>query len=168
MAPHRGGGRPEQGRAGGVEGHSSVKAVDEWQAAIASVIQEEMKKLPNRHLIFGSQAFSYTPEFHQETQDNFTMEFLNAVNVHPLPDTLYLGRYQMGNFMSKELRLKDLRNFCLATYPRNKPVVMDEDNAASLYRDDTGWTIHRKRAWTTLFSGSHYDTIDFSITVGSE
>ena len=117
----------------------------------------------------GDGAFgSYTPQFHQMTEDTFTLEIFNAVNVHPLPDTFYLGRYQMGNFMSKELRLKDLRDFCLATYPRNKPVVMDEDNAASLYRDNEGWTIHRKRAWTTLMCGSHYDYIDFSITAGQE
>ena len=31
-----------------------------------------------------------------------------------------------------------------------------------------GWTIHRKRAWTALLNGAHYDYIDFSITVGSE
>ena len=46
--------------------------------------------------------------------------------------------------------------------------MLDEDNAASLYRDTTGWTIHRKRAWTALLNGCHYDYIDFSITVGSE
>jgi hypothetical protein len=28
--------------------------------------------------------------------------------------------------------------------------------------------MHRKRAWTALLSGCHYDYIDFSITVGSE
>jgi hypothetical protein len=42
------------------------------------------------------------------------------------------------------------------------------DNAASLYRDTIGWTIHRKRAWTAILSGAHYDYIDFSVTVGSE
>ena len=47
-------------------------------------------------------------------------------------------------------------------------MVMDEDNCASLYRDEVGWTIHRKRAWTALLSGSHYDYIDFSINVGAE
>ena len=41
-------------------------------------------------------------------------------------------------------------------------------NCASLYRDEIGWTIHRKRAWTALLSGSHYDYIDFSINVGAE
>ncbi len=153
---------------GGVEGHSPVQAVDEWQAALAEVIQEEMAKLQNHHLIFGTQAFSYTPQFHQMTEDSFVMEFFNGVNVHPLPDTFYQRSYQMGNFMSKELRLRDLRDYCLATYPRNKPVVMDEDNAASLYRDNEGWIIHRKRAWTVLFSAAHYDYIDFSITAGQE
>ena len=34
---------------------------------------------------------------------------------------------------------------------------------ASQYKDYDGWTIHRKRAWTTLLSGGHYDYIDFSI-----
>ena len=47
-------------------------------------------------------------------------------------------------------------------------MVIDEDNSAALYRDSVGWTIHRKRAWTALLSGSHYDYIDFSITVGNE
>jgi hypothetical protein len=37
-----------------------------------------------------------------------------------------------------------------------------------MYRDAVGWTIHRKRAWTALLNGAHYDYIDFSITVGSE
>ena len=91
------------------------------------------------------------------------------MNVHPLPDTHYGGRtYQMGNFMSKELMLSEFRDYCLATYTERKPMIMDEDNCASLYRDEVGWTIHRKRAWTALMSGSHYDYIDFSINVGSE
>jgi predicted GH43/DUF377 family glycosyl hydrolase len=47
-------------------------------------------------------------------------------------------------------------------------MVHDEDNTASLYRDLTGWTIHRKRAWASVMNGGHYDYIDFSITVGSE
>jgi hypothetical protein len=40
---------------------------------------------------------------------------------------------------------------------------MDEDNIASQYMDEVGWTIHRKRAWTSLMSGCHYDVIDFTI-----
>jgi hypothetical protein len=74
----------------------------------------------------------------------------------------------LGNFMSKQLVLKDFRDFCRATQAFPKPCVPDEDNAASMYRDPIGWTIHRKRAWTALLSQCHYDYIDFSITVGSE
>ncbi|HCC58867.1 MAG TPA: hypothetical protein DEQ47_16725, partial [Solibacterales bacterium] len=89
--------------------------------------------------------------------------------VHPLPDTEFAGTlYQLGNFMSKELMLADVARFCRAVYPQKKPTVLDEDNTASMYRDPTGWTIHRKRAWTALLTGAHYDYIDFSITVGSE
>ena len=32
-----------------------------------------------------------------------------------------------------------------------------------MFKDYEGWIIHRKRAWTALFSGAHYDYIDFSI-----
>ena len=40
--------------------------------------------------------------------------------------------------------LSEFRDYCLATYRERKPMVMDEDNCASLYRDEVGWTIHRK------------------------
>jgi hypothetical protein len=70
--------------------------------------------------------------------------------------------------MSKELMLAEMQQFTAKAYQEGKPTVMDEDNAASLYRDQVGWSIHRKRAWTTLLNGGHYDYIDFSITVGSE
>lgn len=69
----------------------------------------------------------------------------------------------MGVFMAKQLKLREVRDFCLATKDEKKPVNLDEDNAASQYKDYDGWTIHRKRAWVTLFSGCHYDYIDFSI-----
>jgi hypothetical protein len=93
----------------------------------------------------------------------------DGVNVHPLPNTVLGGRtYMLGNFMSKELALAELAEFCRAAARFPKPCVLDEDNAASLYRDPTGWTIHRKRAWVAIMSLAHYDYIDFSITVGSE
>jgi hypothetical protein len=76
--------------------------------------------------------------------------------------------YMLGNFMSKQLVLRNFRDFCRASQAFAKPCVPDEDNAASMYRDPVGWTIHRKRAWMALFSQCHYDYIDFSITVGSE
>jgi hypothetical protein len=61
--------------------------------------------------------------------------------------------------------LRALRDYCLATYQEPRPLNQDEDNIASQYKDVEAWTIHRKRAWTTLLSGAHYNYIDFSITI---
>ena len=69
----------------------------------------------------------------------------------------------MGEFMSKQLKLRGFRDYCLSTYDAPKPLNQDEDNIASQYKDEEGWTIHRKRAWTALLTGNHYDYIDFSI-----
>src|SRR6185436_16946696 len=71
-------------------------------------------------------------------------------------------------FMSKQLTLRPLRDFGLDTYAEPRPLNQDEDNIASQYKDDEGWTIHRKRAWTVLLTGGHYDYIDFSIINGFE
>src|SRR6185436_17268270 len=71
-------------------------------------------------------------------------------------------------FMSKQLTLRPLRDFGLDTYAEPRPLNQDEDNIASQYKDDEGWTIHRKRAWTVLLTGGHYDYIDFSIVNGFE
>src|SRR5258708_16753038 len=70
--------------------------------------------------------------------------------------------------MSEALRLHQGAQFGKAAFASSKPAVLDEDNAASMYSDTTGWTIHRNRAWTALTNGCHYDYIDFSITVGNE
>ncbi len=143
--------------------------VDAWQAKIAEVVRQELKRLGRKHLIFGSQAFSYSPSFRQELDRSFAGKLVDAVTVHPLPGMVLGGReYMLGHFMSKEFALKDFRDFCRASQAFAKPCVPDEDNAASMYRDETGWTIHRKRAWTSVLSLCHYDYIDFSITVGSE
>jgi len=87
-----------------------------------------------------------------------------VVNMHPLPNMTYLGKvYDLGQFMSGELHLQELRRYCLDAYHERKPLNLDEDNVATRFHDENGWTIHRKRAWTTLFCGAHYDMIDFSI-----
>ena len=59
--------------------------------------------------------------------------------------------------------LSEFAAFTKAASIEKKPTVHDEDNTASMYRDPVGWTIHRKRAWTALLNGAHYDYIDFSI-----
>lgn len=154
---------------GGWAGHVTPADVDAWQAEMAKAVREEMPKAGREHLVFGSEAFSYTPVFTQGLDASFAGKVFDVVNVHPLPNTVIGGKpYQLGNFMSKELRLTDLRDFGLELSKRAKPAVWDEDNAASMFRDEIGWTIHRKRAWVALLSGSHYDEIDFSLQIGQE
>jgi hypothetical protein len=155
---------------GGVEGHVTPAEVDAWQQKIADVLRQELSSRGRKqHLIFGQNAFTYSPHFGQSFDQSFAGSMLDAVNVHPLPDLTYRNRtYQLGNFMSKELQLEQFRDFFLATTDVQKPCISDEDNCASMYRDEIGWTIHRKRAWMAVACGAHYDYIDFSITVGSE
>jgi hypothetical protein len=154
---------------GGIAGHVSPADVDAWQTEMAHVLRDEMRKLNHPHLLAGQQAFTYSASNSFPYDASFTSDNFDIVNDHPLPNTQFGGQhFEMGGFMSKELMLAGVRDFCRATYSQPKPVVLDEDNTASMYRDLTGWTIHRKRAWTALMSGCHYDYIDFSITVGSE
>lgn len=88
----------------------------------------------------------------------------DVVNMHPLSNMWHKGKnYDLGMFMRGSLHLRQLRDYCLAVYSEQKPLNFDEDNAAARFMDVKGWTIHRKRAWTTLMCGSHYDVIDFSI-----
>ena len=154
---------------GDVPDHLSHADIDAWQTEIAKVVREELTRLDRPHLISGQQAFSYSPRFRFPLDETFSKPLFDIVNVHPLPDVVFAGKtYQLGNFMSKELELSNMAQFSRDVYPERKPVVQDEDNTASIYRDTVGWTIHRKRAWTSLLNGSHYDYIDFSITVGNE
>ena len=154
---------------GGVPGHSSPADVDAWQDEMARVMRDEIRRLGRPHLLSGQQAFNYGAKNLFPQDASFAGKTFDIANVHPLPETSLNGHvYDMGNFMSKELRLDQVAGFCKAAFPLPKPTVLDEDNAASMYRDVTGWTIHRKRAWAALMNGCHYDYIDFSITVGNE
>ncbi len=154
---------------GGLPNHVSPAEVDAWQEEIARVVREELGRLNRPHLVVGQNAFRYAPQFKQEFDASFSRPLFDAVNVHPLPDLVLKGRtYQLGNFMSRELQLAEFRDFFLAAQRERKPCISDEDNTASLYRDDIGWTIHRKRAWMAVMCGAHYDYIDFSIQAGQE
>ena len=154
---------------GGIAKHATSSEVDAWQETVAHTIREELQKRNRHHLVFGLEAFRYSPRFEQSFDKSFAETILDAVNCHPLPGLSLGGRTDdLGNFMSKELKLGQVRDFCLAAQRTRKPCILDEDNAASLYRDTVGWTIHRKRAWTVVLSGAHYDFIDFSVTVGNE
>jgi len=154
---------------GGLPNHATAGEVDAWQEEMGRVLRDELRKLNRPHLVVGQVAFSYTPKFYQGFDASFSGSMLDAVNVHPLPDLTLRGHtYQLGNFMSKELQLKDFRDFFLAAQHEPKPCISDEDNAASMYCDEVGWTIQRKRAWMAVMCGAHYDFIDFSIKAGQE
>jgi hypothetical protein len=154
--------------AGGKLKDVTAADVDAWLAEMTRVVRDELKKRGHTHLVFGAEAFNVA-KLTQHFEASFTGSDWDVINVHPHA-YLFLGgrQYDLGGFMDKRLELARVRDFCLAVYPRPKPVVLDEDNVASLYRDPTGWTIHRKRAWTAVLNGAHYDYIDFSVTVGSE
>jgi len=156
------------GRAGGRPDTPSVDEVNQWLSALIRAVRETEARLPNQHLIAGQEAFCYDP-WEQRSDVSFHALNYDVVNMHPLPNTTYGGQsYPLGDFMSKQLTLRALRDYALATSVEPKPLNQDEDNVASQYKDVDAWTIHRKRAWTTLLSGGHYDYIDFSITPYSE
>lgn len=148
---------------GGSKPYPSQGEVDAWLGDLMAIVRETEASLPNRHLIAGQEAFSYQT-WEMPSRRAFNELAYDIVNVHPLPKTTYGGlSYELGHFMSKELNLRQVRDFCQAVYQELKPVNLDEDNVASRWKDVIGWTIHRKRAWTALLSGAHYDVIDFSI-----
>ena len=155
-------------------GSPTLDEVNDWQKALAQVVRETEAELPNRHLIAGQEAFAYSladesqrsgPDVHQFADGTFARTaFYDVANMHPLSNMIYRERhYDLGQFMSGRLCLANFRQYCLDTYQEAKPLNLDEDNAASQYKNPAGWTLHRKRAWTALFCGCHYDVIDFSI-----
>lgn len=151
------------GAAPGDAQHPTPAEVNQWLTALIKLVRETEAGLPNQHLIVGQEAFTYQP-WEQSSDQSFAELAYDGVNMHPLPNTTYRGQsYHQGDFMSKQLALRPLRDYGLATYGEPKPLNQDEDNIASQYKDVDGWTIHRKRAWTVLLTGGHYDVIDFSI-----
>jgi hypothetical protein len=160
--------------------------VDEWQAKIAAVIRETEASLPHRHMVLGAESSYYVPfppgfdgsgylfgaqppepfMAYRQFDNSFRQATFDAVNVHGGNNTRLAGEvYHLGRFMSGQLCLADLKAFSLAAAKFAKPCIQDEDNVASCYRNTNGWTVHRKRAWTTALCGGHYDVIDFSITI---
>ncbi len=146
--------------------HPDTNEINGWLKALIQVVRETESSLPNKHLVVGQEAWKLRDMslFEQYGDLSFHDFDYDVVNMHPLPGTIYGGRtYELGRFMSKQLKLREMRDYGLATYAEPKPLNHDEDNVASEYRDYDAWTIHRKRAWTTVLTGGHYDYIDFSV-----
>lgn len=140
-----------------------VSAVNDWLDALIREVRAADHAGGRRHLIAGQEAFVDRP-FLQTLDRSYDAMDYDVVNVHPLPATRLRGAdHDLGEFMSKQLRLAAYRDFTLAAGRESKPLNHDEDNAASQYRDPDGWTVHRKRAWVAVLCGAHYDVIDFSI-----
>jgi hypothetical protein len=138
--------------------------IDEWQRAVAKAIRDTEAALPKKHLVAGQPAYLAAPPYAQFVSEGFESDTLDIVNVHQMHRTSYNGRfYDISMFMSRQLRLRELRDLFVASAAERKPLNMDEDNAASRFTNLEGWTIHRKRAWTAVLSGGHYDVIDFTI-----
>jgi hypothetical protein len=143
--------------------------IDDWQRAVAKVIRDTESTLPKKHLIAGQPAYLAAPPYEQFVSEGFDGDMLDIVNVHQMHRTSHRGRFHdISMFMSRQLRLGELRDLFVASAHEKKPLNMDEDNAASRFTNHDGWTIHRKRAWTIVLSGGHYDVIDFTIQNGRE
>lgn len=145
---------------------ASADEINKWQQHLIDFIRGLERDMPKKHLIAVTECWNYHNRgiLIANTEKAFNNLTADIVNVHPLENIVYKGKsFNMGEFMSKQLCLKPFRDFCLETWNESKPLNFDEDNVASRFQDYEGWTIHRKRALTSLFSGAHYDYIDFSI-----
>ena len=149
-------------------GHVGVDQVRAWHDGLRSVIREEEAALPKQHLVFqvpvertrgGSEL-----DLLVDTQD------VDAINLHDY-QMLYFRQmafHPLGRFMQRDSKLRGIHHLWSSCYQAGKPIVFDEDNAATSSLDEEAWTVHRKRAWTTVCSGGHYDMIDFSIQSGGQ
>lgn len=147
-------------------GRATMREVEKWQVAIRNVIREEEAKLPKQHLIFQEPIY----RGHGCQLDAlFDNKEVSAVNLHNAITWFDEKAYHLGGWMEYDLYLQSIHYLWTCWKQKAfKPLVMDEDNAASGYLNVKAWIVHRKRAWTIIFSGGHYDMIDFSIQCGGQ
>ena len=155
--------------AGGYAHGAKVPAaeVDKWLEYMNGVVRAEMQKLKKVHLIMGAESLhAAKPNISQKFADSYAGKTWDGIILHASDFDIWNGRmYKLGGFMNKDLKLAEVRDFFLAVSSQKKPMISDEDNVASAYTTPSGWTVSRKRAWTTLLSGGHYDVIDFSVQI---
>mgnify|MGYP001059432979 CR=1 FL=1 len=147
-------------------GHASVEQVVAWHDALRGVIREEEARLPKRHLVFQVPVEAH--RMGSELDGLADNSDVDAINLHDYHWLYYRGQafHQLGRFMQKDTKLRGIQHLWTTCHAVAKPLMFDEDNAATNARDEQAWTLHRKRAWTTVCSGGHYDMIDFSIQAG--
>ena len=137
--------------------------VDSWQRQLIGLV----RSTGTNRVIAASPAWSYAPWDHPVLPAD-VLE-VDISNVHPLDVMTIRDRtFNLGVFMSADSRLREYKEFCQQARALGGAISLDEDNNASRFMDDRGWTIHRQRAWIALLSGCHYDFIDFSILPGRE
>jgi hypothetical protein len=137
--------------------------VDAWQQQLVEIVRSSAED----RVVAASAAWSYKPWGHPvQAAGEINVDISN---VHPL-DVMTVGdeTFNLGGFMSADSRLDEYKAFCGRMRALGGAINLDEDNNASRYMDERGWTIHRQRAWIALFSGCHYDYIDFSVLAGRE
>jgi len=144
-------------------GHVSEEEVRAWHDAMRGVIREEESRLPKKHLIFQDPMELTRTDGELDIVVN--EKTIDAIDIHDWHHTSYKGTIlpPLARFMQRDLKLERIIYLWTTCHDAAKPLIFDEDNAATNGLDEEAWTIHRKRAWTTLCSGGHYDMIDFSI-----
>jgi hypothetical protein len=144
-------------------GHASVAEVEAWERTIRGAIRDEESRLPKRHLIFQVPVECNRKDLPLESVAD--EPDVDAINFHDYQQLTY-GNHILGplaRFMQRDLRLDRINRLWTTCHRAGKPLVFDEDNSCTNGLDPEAWTIHRKRAWTVICSGGHYDMIDFSI-----
>ena len=148
--------------------NASAEEIIDWQAAIRQVILSEEAALPQKHLIFQDPIGKGRGETTLESlADEPTVDAIDFHDYHPLT---YRGIPipPTGRWVERDLSLNRINYLYTLCQDAEKPLISDEDNSASGCQDLEAWTVHRKRAWTVVCSGGHYDMIDFSIQPGGQ
>ena len=148
--------------------HVSAREVEAWQDAIRETIIEEEMGLHKRHMIF--QVPVERPRSYAALDLLADEETVDAINFHDYQKLTYRDVYipPLSRFMQRDLNLDKIIHLWATCHPAGKALVFDEDNACTNGLDRESWIVHRKRAWTVVCSGGHYDMIDFSIQASGQ
>ncbi|MDE0098620.1 MAG: cellulase family glycosylhydrolase, partial [Truepera sp.] len=148
--------------------HATAEEFLDWHRSVRAAIRGVEAELPKQHLIFQVPTESWRTD--TALEHTLAEGEIDAVNLHDYQNLSYKGTPlpPLSRFMHRDLRLARIQHLWTSVHEVGRPFVFDEDNAATNALDEQAWIIHRKRAWTTICSGGHYNMIDFSIQVGGQ